>query len=87
MSTTNPCSPDCSFPADPVLADAGCCSPAPTTRDCEAPTLPVPACTETGMVTTYDPDTETFTVLTTLYDSLCSALTDSTGSPLTTAIA
>ncbi len=86
MSTENPCLHQCDFTDDPDVTDLGCCSPAPTTRTCEAPVLPTFGCDEEAPVVTFDEDTEEFTVLTTLYDSLCSAITDSTGDPILTLI-
>lgn len=84
----NPCNPSCDWTDGDVtdLEDAGCCAPAFFRRDCDAPVLPTPACNETGMTTVFDSETETFTVLTTLYDQLCSAITDQNGSPITTLI-
>jgi hypothetical protein len=88
MSTTNPCLHECDFTdgAEPI-ADTGCCTPLPTRRDCGAPTLPTFACDEVEPIVAYDPETEEFAVLTTLYDSICSAITDSAASPILTLIA
>jgi hypothetical protein len=66
----------------PDVTDLGCCAPMVTKRSCEAPVLPVPACGETSQTVIYSPDTGIFTILNTLFDSNCSALLDSTGSPL-----
>lgn len=88
MSTTNPCQHDCDFTdvSDDPNLDTGCCSPLPTRRDCGAPVLPTFACDEGAPVVTYDEETEEFTVTTTLYDSLCSAILDSTSDPILTLI-
>lgn len=67
--------------------DAGCCSPIPVRIPCEAPVIPAFPCNEAAPVVAYDEDTEEFTVLSTLYDSECSQLLDSTGSPLLSLIA
>lgn len=85
----NPCHQACDWTDgdEPVLADAGCCSPAAVRRDCEAPTIPTPECDEAAPVTEFDPVTEQFTVLTTLYDEQCSAILDDLGSPITTLLA
>lgn len=85
--STNPCCHDCDFtdgsePQD----DTGCCTPLPVTIPCGAPVLPVPECDEEDPVVTFDEETEEFTVLTNLYDTLCSAITDSVGSVITTPI-
>lgn len=74
-------------PLDDVLRDKGCCTPIPVKRDCVAPVIPTPECDEADPVVIYDPDTEQFYVLTTIYDSNCSALIDSTGSSLLSLIA
>jgi hypothetical protein len=47
----------------------------------------VPACDEEDPEIIYDEDTEKFFALGKLYDSECSAITDSTGSIITTLIA
>lgn len=72
--------------SDPDVTDLGQCFPLSTVRDCEAPTLPTPECDEADPVTEYDPETESFTVLTILYDSTCSAITDSAASEITTLV-
>ncbi len=71
---------------DPDVTDLGQCFPLSTLRDCEAPSLPVPECDEEEPTVNYDPETGTFTMTTTLYDSECSAITDSAGSPLLTLV-
>jgi len=82
MSTDNPCCVPCDFTDDPDVTDLGCCSPSRIVRNCEAPVLPTPQCDEEGATVIYDEATEEFVVLNTLYDSNCSALLDSTSSPL-----
>ena len=74
-------------PDNDDLRDKGCCGPIPVKRTCVAPVLPVPDCDEEDPVITYDPETEEFFALTTLYDSNCSPITDSNGSPFLTLIA
>lgn len=72
---------------DDPLRDKGCCVPIPVRRDCLAPVLPLPQCGETNPIITYDPETEEFFALTTLFDSNCSAFTDNNGSPILSLIA
>ncbi len=72
---------------DDPLHEKGCCTPIPDHRDCLAPVLPVPECDEEEPVMKYDAELDIYRVLTTLYDSTCSALLDSTGSPLLSLIA
>lgn len=72
--------------ADPDVTDMGQCAPAAIVRTCEAPEIPVPECDEEEPVTTFDPDTESFTVLTILYDEDCSPISDSTASNITTLV-
>lgn len=79
----DPCHHDCSDFPDSEDTDLGCCSPLPVRKTCEAPVLPVPECDAEPATITFDPETEEFTALSTLYDSECSALLDSTDSPLT----
>jgi hypothetical protein len=74
-------------PLDELLRDKGCCAPPPVRRDCLAPVLPLPKCGETNPIITNNPETGQFAVLTTLFDSNCSAITDSNGSPFLTLIA
>lgn len=81
--STSPCCHDCTDFTDDPADDKGCCSPAPTRRTCEAPTLPVPECDAEPATIVYDPETEEFTAESTLYDSECSPLLDSNDSPLT----
>lgn len=83
----SPCCHDCTDFTDDPREDTGCCAPLPVRRECGAPVLPVPACDEVDPITNYDPETEQFTVLTILYDSECSALLDSTSSPLLSLVA
>lgn len=85
--STSPCCHDCTDFAEDPTQDAGCCTPLPVRIECGPPALPVPDCDEEDPIVSYDPDTEEFTVLTTLYDSNCSALLDSLGSPLLSLIA
>lgn len=87
MANPDPCCHDCTDFDDPTTDDAGCCSPAPTRRTCEAPALPVPECNEVDPIVAYDPETEIFSMLTVLYDSNCSALLDSNSDPLLSLIA
>lgn len=89
MSTNHPCRHCCDWTDgdEPDVTDGGCCSPAPVRRDCRAPVLPTPDCDEAEPVVTYDPETEEFTVTTTMYDNECSALLDSDSSPLLSLIA
>lgn len=71
--STNPCHHDCDFTdGDDSEDDLGCCTPLPVRRDCGAPVLPVPECDEEGVVMTFDPDTETYTALSIMYDNQCS---------------
>lgn len=83
--SNNPCHHPCDWTDgdQPDVTDLGCCSPAPIRKNCEAPTVPTPECDEEDPTVIYDPETETFNVLSILYDSTCSALTDSNGSTLT----
>lgn len=84
----SPCHHDCDWTdgdAD-VSDDLGCCSPLPVRITCEAPVLPTPECDAEPATIEYDPDTEQFTALSTLYDTFCSAITDSIGSIITTPI-
>ncbi len=83
----SPCHHDCSDFTDNPLDDRGCCGPIPERRDCGAPVVPVPACDEEDPVIEFDEDTEEFFALGKLYDSNCSALTDSNGSILTALVA
>lgn len=85
----DPCHHTCDWTDgdEPDVTDLGCCAPLPIRIDCEAPVLPTPECDEAAPVVVYDEATETFTVLTTLYDSECSALLDSNLSPLLSLIA
>lgn len=78
-----PCHHDCSDFSDADDTDLGCCEPLPVRITCEAPVLPTPECDAEPATIEYDPDTEEFTALSTLYDSECSALLDSDDSPLT----
>lgn len=80
----NPCRHDCTdFPdLTDEAEDKGCCMPLPARRTCEAPILPVPECNELDPVVQYDEDTEEFIVVSQLFDSECSPLLDSSGSPL-----
>lgn len=85
----SPCCHNCDFTdvSDLPEQDTGCCTPLPVRIECGAPVLPTPDCDEQDPIVEYDPDTEEFTVLSTMYDQNCSALTDSTGSPLLSLIA
>jgi hypothetical protein len=86
MSETNPCCRDCTdWPESDT--DLGCCSPIPIRKTCEAPVLPTPACDEEDPEIIYDEDEELFYAVGKLYDSECSALTDSNGSILTALVA
>lgn len=82
------CNPfrDCDVTDEPAydspLHEKGCCTPIPVRRDCLAPVLPTTECDEADPVMEYDPELDIYRVLTTMYDSTCSALLDSTGSPL-----
>lgn len=67
--------------------DLGQCFPYRVKRSCDAPTLPTNECDEADPVVEYDPETEVFTVLTILYDSECSPISDSTGSNILTLVA
>lgn len=69
------------------LTDEGQCFPYRTKRSCDAPTLPTNECDEADPIVEYDPETEEFTVLTILYDSNCSPISDSNASNLTTLVA
>lgn len=72
------------FP-EPTVPDQGDCHPYRLKKDCEAPTLPVPACDDTEATIEYDPDaTPPFRVLTRLFDSNCEVVTDSEGEPILT---
>jgi hypothetical protein len=81
------CCHDCTDFPEAEDTSLGCCAPIPVRITCEAPVLPTPACDEEDPEITYDEDTEEFFALGKLYDSECSALTDSTGSILTALVA
>lgn len=92
MDHTDHCKRHCDWtdgddPDDDNLRDKGCCTPIPVKLTCLAPVLPLPQCGEVNPIITYDPETEEYFALTTLFDSNCSAITDSTGSPFLTLIA
>jgi hypothetical protein len=84
---SNPCCHDCTDFDEYADTQTGCCAPIPVRLTCEAPVLPVPACDEEDPTIEYDPDTEEFFAVGKLYDSECSALTDSMGSILTGLVA
>lgn len=81
----NPCRRCCDWtdgdePTDNT--DNGCCTPMASRRTCDAPIPPVPDCDEEDAEIVFDSDEDAFYVLTTMYDSECSPLADSTGSLL-----
>lgn len=87
MSEERPCCHDCTDFPESEDTSLGCCAPIPVRLTCEAPILPVPACDEEDPEIIYDEETEEFFAVGRLYDSECSLLTDSTGSPLTALVA
>lgn len=84
----SPCHHDCDWTDGDADAseDLGCCDTLPVRITCEAPVLPVPECDEEPAEIVFDPNTDGFTVLANLYDTLCSAITDENGSIITTPI-
>ena len=88
MSSQNPCHHDCTdwTDGDDPSAMLGCCGPIPVRMGCEAPDVPVPECDEQSSQMTFDPDTETWSVTTTLYDENCSIIRDELGDPILTVL-
>lgn len=83
----SPCHHECDFTdGDDPASDYGCCGPIPVRKDCGAPTLPESECGDTATLE-FDEETETYFALSNLYDSTCSALTDSAASTLTALVA
>lgn len=82
-----PCHSDCSDFTDDPRDDYGCCGPIPVRVECGAPVLPVAECDEDDIEMEFDPETEEFFAVGKLFDSVCSALTDSNGSILTGLVA
>jgi hypothetical protein len=85
MSCCNPTTNSICGPfADPDVTDGGCSWPLGTLRDCEAPVLPTLNCNEAEPDIIFDADTGLFSVWSTLFDQLCSAITDQNNDPILT---
>lgn len=82
---SNPCSA-CDFTDgdSPEVEESACCTPPPVKKLCGAPVLPVPDCDEVPPEVTYDPETETFSVVSILYDENCSTILDHNDDEITT---
>ncbi len=80
---SNPCHHDCDWTDgdEPVLEDAGCCSPLPVRITCEAPVLPVPECDEEPATLTFDEDTESFVATVGMFTKACSPWLDKNSDP------
>lgn len=77
----NPCHHNCDWTDgdEPDVTDAGCCSPAPVRRTCEAPVLPVQQCPDEVTEMIYDEETESFTLVGQLLDESCEPIQDENG--------
>jgi len=82
-----PCHHSCDFtdgddPSnDSPLKDKGCCTPIPVKIDCLAPVVPAFPCDEEDPEIAYDPETEEFSALSTMYTNQCSPWTTGSGDP------
>ncbi len=71
----------------PVVVDLGRCSPYRVKISCEAPTVPLPECSEVPEIE-YHPENPShpFTVWSILFDENCSAILDQDDNPIQTLI-